>query len=102
MISEPLLKDEKVTFYWRIRAQNEGKYAGRVWLYLRYIPKEGGAEERRAISAQTIEVEARKFLGILSSSSAKRLGVIGTFLGVLLIFSFANDANKFRRKKSKK
>ena len=60
LISEPLLKDEKVTFYWRIRAQNEGKYAGRVWLYLRYIPKENEQLRYKDLKITVIRMKGPK------------------------------------------
>ncbi|HIE25216.1 MAG TPA: hypothetical protein EYP74_04370 [Anaerolineales bacterium] len=92
IISEPLLPGESVTFFWRITAPEAGVYHGTVWFYLRYIPKVGGTEERRALSAQSIEIEATKFLGILSADVAKKLGVIGLFISAILLFPFLRDA----------
>ncbi len=102
IISEPLLPGESVTFYWSISAPDASNYRGTVWLYLRYIPKAGGTELRRAISAQTVEIEAIKFFGVLSASPAKKLGALGTFLGVILSFPFVDDVLKFLWKKVKK
>jgi len=95
LISEPLLPEESVTFYWSISAPDAGNYLGTVWFYLRYIPKDGGAESRRAVSAQRIEIESTKFFSILSADSAKKLGAIGSFLGVVLGFPFVDDILKF-------
>ncbi len=101
-ISEPLLPGESVTFYWSIRAPDEGEYRGTVWLHLLYIPKAGGAELRRPVSAQTINIKATKFFGIISADPARKLGAIGTFLGALLGFPFVDDVLKFLWKKVKK
>ncbi|MBT7782152.1 MAG: hypothetical protein HN741_04440, partial [Anaerolineae bacterium] len=102
IISEPLLPGESVTFYWSISALNDGEHRGTVWLYLRYIPKEGGEELRRALSAQIIEIEVKKLFGILSTDPAKKWGALGSFLGALLGFPFVDDVFKFLWKKVKK
>ena len=95
LISEPLLPGESVKFFWSISAPDSGNYLGTVWFYLRYIPKDGGAESRRAVSAQRIEIESTKFFNILSADSAKKLGAIGSFLGAVLGFPFVDDILKF-------
>ena len=101
-VSEPLLPGESVTFFWGISAPDAGEYRGTVWLYLRYVPKDGGEELRRAISAQTVEIKATKFFGILSTDPAKKIGAIGSFFGALLGFPFVDDVLKFLWKKGKK
>lgn len=102
LISEPLLRGESVTFYWSISAEDAGEYRGIVWLYLRFLPKEGGEEMTRTISAQQIEVKATKLFGILSASPAKKLGAIGSFFGALLGFPFVDDVFKFLWKRVKR
>ena len=94
MISEPLLPGEKVTFYWSLHPEDAGKYRGTVWLYLRFIPKDGGAETRRTLSAQPIEIEATTFLGF-KAGPARTVGAIGSFIGVILGFPFADDVLKY-------
>jgi len=101
MISEPLLPGEKVTFYWSLSPAEAGKYRGTVWLYLRFIPKDGSAETRRTLSAQLIEIEATTFLGF-KAGPARAVGAVGSFIGALLAFPFADDALKFLWKKMKK
>ena len=102
IISEPLLPGESVTFYWSLSAEDAGKYRGTVWLYLRFIPKEGGEEISKTLSAQIIEIRATKFFGLISASPAKKLGAIGSFLAALLGFPFVDDVFKFLWKKVKK
>ncbi len=101
-VSEPLLPGESVTFYWSLSAEDAGEYKGTVWLYLRFIPKAGGEEISKTISAQIIEVRATKFFGIVSASPAKKLGAIGSFLGALLGFPFVDDVFKLLWKRVKK
>ncbi len=95
LISEPLLPEESVTFYWSISTPDAGNYLGTVWFYLRYIPKDGGAESRRAVSAQRIEIVSTKFFDVLSADAAKKIGAIGSFLGAVLGFPFVDDILKF-------
>ena len=101
-VSEPLLPGESVTFYWSLSAENVGEYRGTVWLYLRFIPKDGGEESVKTLSAQIIEIRSTKFFGIVSASPAKKIGAIGSFLGALLGFPFVDDAFKFLWKRVKK
>jgi hypothetical protein len=100
MVSEPMLPGERVTFFWSIHPEEAGKFQGTVWLYLRFIPKDGGPEIRQAISAQTVEIESVTFFG-LRAEAALPLGLAGVFISALLGFSFFVDGLKwlFRRMK---
>lgn len=97
-ISEPMLKGQSVTFFWSVHPAETGHFQGTVWLYLRFIPKAGGPEIRRAISAQTIEIESTSFLG-LRSETALPFSIWGIFLSALLGFSFLIDGVKWLLKK---
>lgn len=101
LISEPLLRGESVTFYWSVRPEDAGEYRGRVWLYLRFVPKDGGQEETRTISSQFIEINARTFLGF-KAGPARTVGAIGSFFGAILGLPFADDVLKWLWKKFKK
>jgi hypothetical protein len=101
-VSEPLLPGESVTFYWSLSAEDVGEYRGTVWLYLRFMPKEGGEESVKTLSAQIIEIRSTKFFGIVSSSPAKKIGAIGSLLGAILGFPFVDDVFKFLWKRVKK
>jgi hypothetical protein len=92
---------QKITFFWSIQPQAVGKYKGTVWLYLRFIPKDGSPESRRAISAQLVEIEAVTFYG-LKADTARWLGLVGTTLSAVVGFPFFKDIVKWlfsRRKK---
>ena len=101
MISEPLLRGESVTFYWSVLPENAGEYRGRVWLYLRFLPKDGSEELRKTISSQFVEINATTFLGF-KAGSARKVGAIGSFLGAVLGFPFVDDIIKFLWKRFKR
>ena len=83
VISEALLPGKSARFSWSVRSSDEGFYPGTIWLHLQYIPRNGGDELRKVISAQTIEIQAEEFLG-LSGNSARILGAIGLVLGAMI------------------
>jgi len=100
-ISEPLYPGQSVTFYWSVRPQEVGDYRGTVWLHLRFVPKNGGEEERRAISAQPIEIHATTFLG-LSGSLARSAGGVGSVIGAVAGFPFFEDIVKYLFRKRRR
>ena len=93
-ISEPLLQGESVTFYWSVHPLASGTYRGTAWFYLRYIDKVTGAESRKAISAQPVQIEAANFLG-LDGGLARTAGGIGSIVGAVLGFPFVDDVLKW-------
>lgn len=101
VVSEPLLPGEKVTFYWSVRPEDAGSYRGRIWLYLRFTPKEGGDDLTRTISAQSIEIEATTFLGF-DARAARWAGAIGSFISGLLGMPFFEEIVKWLWGKRKK
>lgn len=93
-VSEPLLAGKSVTFYWSISPASAGNYRGTLWLYLRFIPKEGGDEMRRVISSQLIEVESRQLFG-MQAGTVRVVGTFGSFIGAVLGFPFVDDLFKW-------
>ncbi len=85
-ILESLQMGKTVKFAWSVRPQQAGNYRGLVWLHLIFKPKSGGAEERRALSAQRIDIRAVNLLG-LSGNAARWIGAIGFLLGSWLSFN---------------
>lgn len=90
IVSETMFPGQTISFFWSIQPQAAGHYKGTVWLYLRFIPKEGGAESRRALSAQLLEIEATTFFG-LQADIARWLGLAGTVLSAVIGFPFLKD-----------
>lgn len=104
IVSETMFPGQTITFYWSIQPQAVGNYKGTVWLYLRFIPKGGGPESRRALSAQLIEIETVTFYG-LKADAARWLGLAGTTLSAVVGFPFFEDIVKWlfsRRKKRRR
>lgn len=86
-VSEALLPGQTVTFFWSVRPSEVGKFAGTLWLYLRFYPKDGGPALHKAISSQSIEIESAAFWG-LGAEAARTVGTLAVVGGVVLGFSF--------------
>ena len=78
-------------------------YRGTVWLHLNFANKSTGEEDRIAVSAQIIEIEAVDFFG-LSVNLARTSGVVGSIVGGVIGFPFLEDILKFlfKRKSNKR
>ncbi len=92
-IYEPLKRGQSVTFYWSINPHETGKYRGTVWLHLNFENRLTEEKDRVAISAQMIEIEAVDFFG-MSVNVARTSGVVGSFIGGIIGFSFLEDIVK--------
>jgi hypothetical protein len=101
LVSEPLSPGTSVTFYWSIRPPEVGDYRGTIWLYLRFVDKLNGAESRKTVSAQIVEIEAVNFLG-LSANFVRTTGIVGSVVGTVIGFPFLEDIVKFILKKRNK
>lgn len=83
LIEQSLVPGERVDFYWHVTANEIGTFQGTVWLYLRYIPLDGGDEIVKPLTAQVIEVISVSMFG-LGSTPARLLGFIGILFSILL------------------
>jgi hypothetical protein len=83
LVSQSLQPGQTLTFTWSIRAEEPATHRGTVWFYLRYVPIDGGPEQRQALSAQKIEIEAVNFLG-LKAQTARWLGAAGIAVSFIL------------------
>lgn len=104
-ISEPLTPGKSVTFYWSVRPEESGRYAGTAWLHLRFIPMtslNGEQESRIPVSVQFLEIEARSFLGFLNGGTARGVGALGSVIGSVLGFPFFEDILRFIFGKAKR
>jgi len=100
-ISSPLLPGQSVTFYWSISPREAGSFRGTLWLHLLFVDKASGEESRRAVSAQTVEIESTNLFGF-SGNSARTLGVIGSVVGTVTGIPFLQDILKFFWKRRRK
>lgn len=94
LISQTLSQGQSLNFFWSVRPQETGLYRGTVWLYLRFVEKNSGAESRRAVSAQIVEIEAVNILG-LPARLLRTVGGVGSFIGAVIGFPFFEDIVKF-------
>jgi hypothetical protein len=97
-VGEPLLPGQSATFFWSVRPAEVGNYRGTVWLFLHFVPKDGGQESRQPLSAQPIEIEATSLFGI-PAGTARWLGVAGTFLSSVLGLPFLEQALRWLLKR---
>jgi hypothetical protein len=93
-VSESLRPGQKLTFLWSVRAEDVGIYRGTLWFYLIFTPRDGGPEERQALSAQKIEIEAVDFLG-LKAQPARLVGVVGAAASAVLGMPFLEEVLKW-------
>lgn len=102
-IYEPLKRGQSATFQWSVSPQETGTYRGTVWLHLNFKNRSSGEEDRIAVSAQIIEIEAVDFFGF-SVDFVRASGVVGSVLSAILGFPFLDDILKslFVRKRGKK
>jgi hypothetical protein len=80
---EPLAPGQAVTFVWSVHAGEAGTYRGTVWLNLRFIPRDGSAEQRYPLSAQLVQIRAVNLLG-MDGATSRVAGGVGAVLGSVL------------------
>jgi len=102
LTSQTLLPGQTIQFYWSIRPDGVGVYRGTAWLFLRFVDKVSGEESRRAVSAQSVEIEAVNLFG-LSGKLVRSVGAFGSVVGTVVGFPFFEDIVKyvFKRRKSR-
>ena len=92
--SEAIVQGQSATFYWSVQPTSAGTFRGTVWFYLRFVDKVSGKESTQTVSAPPVEIEAADFLG-LSGNFARSAGGIGSIIGAVLGFPFADDILKW-------
>ncbi len=93
-VSQPLLPGQSLTFYWSVHPSSPGTYRGTAWLILLFIDKATNQESRLPISAQTVEISSSQVLG-MSGGLARTVGGLGSVVGAVLGFPFADDLLKW-------
>jgi hypothetical protein len=83
LISAPVSQGQTAVFYWTLRPTVPGNFRGTIWLYLRLVDKLTGEESRETVSAQIVEIESVKFLG-LAVNSVRTVGLVGGGTGLFL------------------
>ncbi|PWH16462.1 MAG: hypothetical protein DDG60_04140 [Anaerolineae bacterium] len=94
LVSETMFPGQTISFFWSLQPAEVANYKGTVWLYLRFLPKDGRLESRRALSAQLIEIQVVSLYG-LGADAVRWLGLLGMLFGAVLGFPFLEEV--FRR-----
>jgi len=87
LISAPISQGQTPVFNWTLRPHEAETYKGTIWLYLRTVDKVTGEERRETVSAQSVEIESVKLLG-LPTNPARLIGIVGTVIGLALSLPF--------------
>jgi hypothetical protein len=92
--SQTLYPGQTVRFFWSIRPEQPGTYRGTIWLSLRFEDRISGEKSQRAVSAQTVEIEAVNLFGI-PANVVRVAGGAGSVIGSILGFPFLEDIVRF-------
>ena len=82
--SRSLAAEEAANFQWSVVAEEERKFAGTAWFYLRFIPKDGGQDSEWPLAALNIELPSLSIAG-LSGRQARWLGGTAVMAGLCLV-----------------
>lgn len=85
LVSEPLLPGKNLKFYWNCVPSKSGNQDGTVWFYLRFVPKSGGIEQRKAIIAQQVKIKTISFYEI-SFDLIRIAGILGLLMSIYLAY----------------
>jgi len=89
-ISEPLLPGVPVEFVWSVRISEPTQHRGTAWLFLVIVEKSTLAQERYAISAQSLDIAGNSFLG-MNGPLARAGGGVGLIGSLLLALPLVDD-----------
>jgi hypothetical protein len=94
VVSESLLPGQSARFYWSVHPTASGTYRGTAWLFLRFVNKTTKEESRIPLSAQNVQISTTNVMG-MSGGLARTVGGVGSVLGAVLGFPFADDVLKW-------
>jgi hypothetical protein len=80
--SETLTPGGRAAFEWRVQPGAEGTVDGRIWLYLRFVPKTGAPGVERPISLQPVIIQSVRLLG-LSAMQAQTAALTAFSVGMI-------------------
>ncbi len=99
VVSAALLAGRADRFDWQIVPRVEGELEGRVWVYLRFVPTEGSADQRKPVSAQPVTIRVVSLLG-MGEGTARWVGGSGIAIGLLVpLVGVLQGRKRVRRKR---
>jgi len=82
--SEALGPGNRAQFTWQVRPQSTGSLDGRVWLYLRFVPKGGGDVVERPLNVQSVTIRVVTLFG-RDAGQVSQTGLIAFGIGFVLL-----------------
>lgn len=99
-ISQPATPGEVTVFQWRVQPSEAGRYEGRLWVHLRFVPEFGAPaeveENRRVLTVQRIVVRVVSVLG-LDETQTRLAGLLVFGAGLLVLMEPALEWLRSRR-----
>jgi hypothetical protein len=86
-LREPVRPGRPVTFTWSVRAEEAGQYRGVVWLWMEFVPKDGGPVDSMTLLSRLIEIDAVTVLG-LPGWLGRLVGGTGLLVSTVLGYPF--------------
>jgi hypothetical protein len=94
--SQSLSPESPAEFEWRVRPQSAGTLNGRVWLYLRVGPQDGGEAVQRPVSVRAVTIESVTLFGH-SARPIRVAASVSLWIGCALVLPYL--LLRFRRRK---
>jgi hypothetical protein len=82
VVSAALLVGRSDRFEWQIVPRVEGALEGRAWVYFRFVPTDGSADQRKPVSAQPVTIRVISLLG-MGEGMARWVGGVAIVLPVV-------------------
>lgn len=86
-VSQYLRMGEPVAFVWKVKVEQADVYEGTAWVYLKFISKETGHEDKQVLTAQRFDFQGVDFFG-LNYLSTRLIGSLGIAIGMVLGFDW--------------
>lgn len=94
--SQSLGAGSDARFEWRVRPQSGGDLYGRVWLYLRFVPRSGGEATQRPIGVLPLSIRATTLAG-RAAAQVRVVALSAFWLSLVLTAPYL--VLRFRRRK---
>lgn len=90
--SQALLPGQVIRLQWQVSADEAGEFEGTVWVYLRFVPRTGEAQEQILIAVKPVQVRSVMLLGLVPAGVARAAGWVGIVVGLILGLPIFDEA----------